>query len=135
MARIVLPLFGPLVPVMSSVRGFLDGSIFHVPSSGCLPTETVYLPSVITSVVFLMKSSGSGLPLASAVTGFQVPTSFLASSLASPPGASGARQTHSSTDQQNRRFTVVVLLGWSSRVGRVFEAHRFAKRWASKTRP
>src|SRR6516162_8439082 len=112
MAGIVLPALGPLAPLMSIARGDFAGSSVTVPSSFCPPTVTVYLPSATTSVIVLRTSSGYGLPPSSAVTGFQVPCIFLPSSLAPAapsPRASGPAQTQTSSDQQNRRFTVFLL--------------------------
>src|SRR6516225_4696214 len=73
MARNVFPLFGPSVPVMSIALGFADGSSLVVPRSGFLPTMTVYLPSLIVSLMDLRTSSGNGFPPSSAVDASQVP--------------------------------------------------------------
>src|SRR5690349_9378007 len=118
MAGIVLPWLGPLVPTMSTARGFFVGSSFTLPSSVCSPTVTVYLPSVTTSFIVLRMSSGNGFPPSSAVTGFQFPCIFLLSSLAlgaSSPRANGPAQTQTSIDQQNRCFTVSLLQPLSGR--------------------
>src|SRR6516162_2912387 len=122
MAGIVLPWFGPLVPLMSIVGGVLAASSFVVPSSVRSPTVTVYLSSVMTSVMLLRIWSGNGLPAISAVTGFQVPCNFLASSFAllSSPRANEPTQTQTSTDQPNRRFTGFLL----PRVSYVAEPHK-----------
>src|SRR5262249_34261529 len=91
MARIVLPLFGPSVPVISSAFGFADGSSLQVPRSGCVPTVTVYWSPLTSSRMDLQISSGNGFPPSSADDGSQTPSS--AASLASPPQAAGEHKT------------------------------------------
>src|SRR5262249_26348204 len=83
MARIVLPLFGPSVPVMSSAFGFADGFRLQVPRSGFVPTVTVYWSPLSSSLMVLRTSSGNFFPPSSAADGSQVPSrvSSMASSL------------------------------------------------------
>src|SRR6266851_6143726 len=110
MARIVFPLLGPSVPVMSIDLGFFDGSTLTVPSSGFLPTVTVYLPSSMTSFMVFRTSSGYFSPPSSAADGSQVPSIDLASSLALSP-----REWHGNDRARNRvkhsERVIVSLLG------------------------
>src|SRR5258708_38888422 len=110
MARIVFPLLGPSVPVMSISLGFFDGSTLTAPRSGFLPTVTVYLPSPMTSLMVFRTSSGYFSPPSSAADASQVPSIDLASSLASSP-----RERHGNDRVRNRMAhnerVMVSLLG------------------------
>src|SRR5260370_40116213 len=85
MARIVFPLLGPSVPMMSISLGFLDGSTLTVSRSGFLPTVTVYLPSHMTSLMVFLTSLGNISPPSSAADASQAPSIDFASSLVSSP--------------------------------------------------
>src|SRR4051812_31381660 len=91
MARIVLSLFGPSVPVMSSAFGFADGSSLQVPRSGCVPTVTVYWSPLSSSLMVLRTSSGNFFPPSSAADGSQVPSRL--ASLAPSPRAADEHET------------------------------------------
>src|ERR1700731_553588 len=108
MARIVFPLLGPSVPVMSSDLGFFDGSSLTVPLSGFVPTVTVYLPSPMTSLMVFRTSSGNFSPPSSAADGSQVPSIDLASSLALSP-----REMHGNDKVRNRMTHSERVIGQS----------------------
>src|SRR5579883_1452174 len=91
MARIVLPLFGPWVPVISSAFGFADGFRLQVPRSGLVPAVTGSWSPLTSSRMVVRTSSGNFFPASSAADGCQVPSR--ASWLASSPQATDVHQT------------------------------------------
>src|SRR4051812_44043505 len=101
MARIVFPLSGPPVGLMSIVFGDLDESTVKEPTSVSVPILAVYLPPSSIRKSSVLRWSRTSIPPISAFWMFHLPTNALRSAAASADDVAPATATRA-THRANR---------------------------------